>query len=89
MSQKALPPIEITEVIYDRMYVQINHPDLRKSLLTYRILNSVNKLIRKGSFVGEYIQLSLVHMPDGNYKIYLSEQEGSEYSFEFLKRSNS
>ena len=89
MSKKAVAPIEITEVIYDRMYVQINCPNLRKSLLTYRILNSVNKLIRKGSFVGEYIQLSLVHMPDGNYKIHLSEQEGSEYSFEFLKRSNS
>ncbi len=88
MSLHALPPIEITEVIYDRMYVQINHPDLRKTLLTYRIYNSLNKPIRKGSFIGEYIELSLVHMPDGVYKIQLSQQEGLEYSFEFLKRSN-
>jgi hypothetical protein len=88
MSLQVLPPIEITEVIYDRMYVKINHPDLRKSLLTYRIYNSLNQPIRKGSFIGEYIELSLVHMPDGEYKIQLCQQEGSEYSFEFLKRSN-
>jgi len=89
MSIKALPPIEITEVIYDRMHVQINQPDLRRSLLTYRIYNSLNQPIRKGRFIGEYIELSLAHMPDGEYKIQLFQQEGSEYSFEFLKRSSS
>lgn len=87
MSDNFTSLVEITEVIFDRMHVQINCPILRKKLLTYRICNTLNQAIRKGSFIGEYIELSMVHMPDGDYFFNLSDADGPDFSFPFYKRS--
>lgn len=78
---------EITEVVHDRMQVLIKCPVLKKSLLRYCISNIHQHCIRKGSFLGESIQLNLLHMPDGDYFFKLTTAEGPDYALPFYKRS--
>ncbi len=87
MLPDTLTSIEITEVVFDRMNVHIKCPLLKKATLSYCISNINNQLVRKGSFLGECIQLNLMHVPDGDYFFHLSNQEGREYSLPFYKTS--
>jgi hypothetical protein len=78
---------EITEVVSDRMYVLIKCPILKNKPLTYKITNTNNYAVRKGGFLGESVQLNLVHVPDGEYYFTISNEEGKEFSLPFQKTS--
>ena len=78
---------EITEVVSDRMYVLIKCPILKTKPLTYKITNAINQAVRKGGFLGEAVQLNLVHVPDGEYFFTISNEEGKEFSLPFQKTS--
>jgi len=88
MPKNLFSKLEITEIVFDLMNVRIKCPSLKKSNLRYSILNSNNTALRKGSFVGENIQLNLYLIPDGKYffKLY-HEEEGTEFSLPFLKKA--
>lgn len=84
----ALTKFEITEIVSDRMNVLIKCPNLKKAPLKYFIKSSSDQLVRKGGFLGETIQLNLIHIPDGQYFFTISCEEGDEFSLPFLKTSN-
>lgn len=88
MLQNTITSVEITELVYDRMNVLIKCPSLKKSLLRYCIFNTSHKPIRKGSFLGESIQLNLFHVPDGKYLFNLFDDQGSEFSLPFVKQAD-
>jgi len=79
--------VEITDIVHDRMNVQINSPILRTSVLNYRIESLEQTILRKGSFNGSEIQLNITHMPDGDYVFLLIDVKGTCYSFPFFKRA--
>ena len=79
--------VEITDIVHDRMHVQIHSPILRKSVLNYRIESQEETVLRKGSFYGPEIQLNMTHMPDGDYVFLLTDLEGTSYKFPFFKRA--
>ncbi|MEQ1623905.1 MAG: hypothetical protein ABL870_04390 [Sediminibacterium sp.] len=79
--------VEITDIVHDRMHVQIHSPILRKSVLNYRIESQEETVLRKGSFHGPEIQLNMTHMPDGDYVFLLTDVEGTSYKFPFFKRA--
>lgn len=79
--------VEITDIVHDRMHVQIHSPILRKNVLNYRIESEEQAILRKGSFHGHEIQLNMTHMPDGDYVFYLTDVEGTSYQFPFFKRA--
>lgn len=87
MLTNIITKVEITEIVLDRMNVLIKCPTLKKSQLRYCISNTSNQSVRKGSFLGECIQLNLIHVPDGDYFFKLSNEEGTEYSLPFYKTS--
>lgn len=87
MATKIVPQLEITQVVLDRMHVWIKCPVLKKTSLSYTIINTQKATVRKGSFVGESIQLNLLHIPDGNYSFNLLNAEGNEYSLPFVKKT--
>lgn len=79
--------VEITDIVHDRMHVQIHSPSLRKSVLNYRIESEEATILRKGSFHGPEIQLNMTHLPDGDYVFMLTDVEGTSYRFPFFKRA--
>ena len=79
--------VEITDIVHNRMHVQIHSPILRKSVLNYRIESQEETVLRKGSFHGPEIQLNMTHMPDGDYVFLLTDLEGTSYKFPFFKRA--
>jgi hypothetical protein len=87
MLATTLTKFEITEIVSDRMYVLIKCPILKKAAIRYHIKSSNNQLVRKGGFVGESIQLNLIHIPDGEYFFTISYEEGNELSLPFHKNS--
>jgi hypothetical protein len=88
MPTNTLKRFEITEIVSDRMYVHIKCPILKKLPLTYHIKSTNQLLVRKGGFLGEAIQLNLIHIPDGQYFFTISNEEGKEFSLPFHKTSN-
>jgi hypothetical protein len=87
MLSMTVSSLEITQVVFDHMQVWIKCPVLKKSLLRYSILNHSKSAVRKGSFMGEAIQLNLVHIPDGNYFFNLHNDQGTEISLPFVKKA--
>lgn len=87
MLTNALAKFEITEIVSDRMYVLIKCPNLKKAPLKYFIKSISDQLVRKGGFLGEAIQLNLIHIPDGQYFFTISCEEGNEFSLPFQKTS--
>lgn len=87
MLQNTITSVEITALVNDRMNVQIKCPSLKKTLLRYCIFNTSNKPIRKGSFLGESVQLNLFHVPDGKYFFNLFDDQGLEFSLPFEKQA--
>jgi hypothetical protein len=79
--------LEITQIVFDHMQVWIKCPELKKMNLRYHILNSSNTAIRKGSFMGECIQLNLLHIPEGNYLFNLLNEHGAECTLPFVKKA--
>ncbi|MEI8074703.1 MAG: hypothetical protein WCH78_08140 [Bacteroidota bacterium] len=87
MPTNHLAAIEINEFVYDRLNVLIKSSSLKKTLLHYCIFNTNQKQIRKGSFVGESIQMNLFHIPDGKYIFNLFDDQGIEISLPFVKQA--
>jgi hypothetical protein len=87
MLTNSISSLEITQVVIDHMQVWIKCPLLKKSNLRYSILNTNNTPIRKGSFMGETIQLNLFHIPDGSYFFNLFNDQGTEISLPFIKKA--
>jgi hypothetical protein len=87
MLTAALARFEITEIVSDRMYVMIKCPILKKAPIKYQIKSTNDQLVRRGGFVGEVIQLNLIHIPDGQYFFTISNEEGNEFSLPFHKSS--
>lgn len=87
MLTNSLTKFEITEIVSDRMNVLIKCPNLKKEPLKYFIKSSSDQLVRKGGFLGESIQLNLIHIPDGQYFFTISCEEGNEFSLPFQKTS--
>jgi hypothetical protein len=85
MLTKSVSSLEITQIVIDHMQVWIKCPLLKKMNLRYHILNSSNTSIRKGSFMGECVQLNLLHLPDGNYIFNLINEQGAEFTLPFVK----
>jgi hypothetical protein len=87
MLSKPVTSLEITQVVFDHMQVWIKCPVLKKTHLRYSILNINNKAIRKGSFMGESIQLNLFLIPDGSYFFNLFNDQGTEITLPFVKKA--
>ena len=85
MLTNTVSSLEITNVVFDQMQVWIKCPVLKKSTLRYSILNRQKNAVRKGSFMGEMVQLNLFHIPDGNYIFNLINEEGTEIVLPFVK----
>jgi hypothetical protein len=88
MLTNILATFEITEIVSDRMNVHIKCPILKKTPLRYHIKSIDNQMVRKGGFLGESVQLNLIHIPDGEYFFTISNEEGKELSLPFHKTSN-
>jgi hypothetical protein len=87
MLTMSVSSLEITQIVFDHMQVWIKCPLLKKMNLRYHILNSNNTAIRKGSFMGECIQLNLFHLPDGKYLFNLLNEQGAELALPFVKKA--
>jgi hypothetical protein len=87
MLTKSINSLEITQIVHQHLQVWIKCPDLKKMNLRYHILNSSNTTIRKGCFIGECIQLNLLHIPDGNYLFNLLNDHGAEFTLPFIKKA--
>ncbi|MEI7628490.1 MAG: hypothetical protein WCJ80_09635 [Bacteroidota bacterium] len=88
MLTMSVSSLEITQIVFDRMNVWIKCPHLKKMNLRYHILNTSNATIRKGSFMGECIQLNLFHLPEGKYLFNLLNEHGAELALPFVKSAN-
>ncbi len=87
MLTMSVSSLEITQIVFDHMQVWIKCPHLKKMNLRYHILNTSNMAIRKGSFMGECIQLNLFHLQDGKYKFNLLNDQGAEITLPFVKKA--
>ena len=82
--------ISITDVVYDYMLVQVTNPALHELMLKYAIVKKENQtIIRKGSFTGQVVQLSVAHMPEGVYEFCIEVEGREPYVVPFEKRSES
>lgn len=87
MLTNTISSLEITKEVFDRMHVWVKCPVLKKSTLKYFILNTQKNAVRKGSFMGEMVQLNLIHIPDGHYYFNLMNEQGTEIVIPFVKKA--
>ena len=64
-------PIQI-QMINDLMLIEVN--DIEKET-EYIVKNKEEKIVRKGKFIRNKVQLNFVHLPSGHYELRLNHDE--------------
>jgi hypothetical protein len=84
MSCKPLFSVSITQIVYDMMMVQVHSQPVLKSEIKYSIVTDKNRLVRKGYFTGNEVQLRTTHLEDGHYyfNMFIEEELCSNIRFE-------
>ncbi len=81
--------VRITDIVYDFLIVEVLNPCLQHHSFFYTIINANNQVVRKGSFSGIWVQLRLTHINEGNYQLYLKDNEDYNCVFSFKKSTPS
>ncbi|HRI21095.1 MAG TPA: hypothetical protein PLA68_09070 [Panacibacter sp.] len=78
----------VTAIVDDFMFVEINKYALAGNTFEYKICTTDEKIIRKGQFSGLNVQLRLSFIEEGkyNFQLYLNGEQLQESRFE--KRSS-
>ena len=76
---------KVTSMVFDYMHIQLNELASENSTVCYTISNSLSRLIRKGSFTGNSMQLRVSHLDEGDYTIQLSINSSESQTYNFTK----
>ncbi len=84
MSHQPQISVTITQIVYDKMTVQVHSQPVLQSHLKYSIVTKENRLVRKGYFTGSEVQLRTTHLEDGHYyfNMFIEEELCSNICFE-------
>lgn len=77
--------VRINDVVYDFMTIEVVNPCLHQQILSYAILDANQRIIRKGNFSGNAVQLRVAHMSEGNYFFCIKCNDDTLSSIPFKK----
>jgi hypothetical protein len=77
--------VRINDVIYDFITIEIVDPCLHHLTKFYSIQDANERIIRKGSFTGDKVQLRVSHMTEGKYSFQIVFGENNSISIPFKK----
>jgi len=80
--------VSINEVIYDFLTIEIVNTHLHHKNLSYAIIDTEQRIIRKGNFNGLTVHLRVAHMMEGKYFLRVS-YEDKTISLPFKKITSS
>ena len=80
--------VSINEVIYDFLTIEIVNSRLHHKNLSYAIIDTDQRIIRKGNFNGLTVHLRVAHMMEGKYFLRISYEDNT-ISLPFKKITSS
>lgn len=81
-------PVSATRVMDELLFIEVYDLTLTHFTLEYRILTPDKKVIRKGYFKGQSVQLRINHLSDGFYHLELLAHSEHIQTHTFQKRTN-
>lgn len=87
MSSSEPLQVQVTPVVFDFLFIEVKTKIADDTLIQYSITDSENRLIRKGSFKGMFIQMRLPFLKEGHYRIELIFGNFDPLVFSFEKKT--